>query len=366
MNTTRRKGLHAVLCLLALAALALPAIGALAAAEPWKDNSEHIAAMQAFVACSGERYKARMDGAIQYIGALNGSVSTSSLQADEQAFLATASSVSSMTTPDAITQAEETMKTQIAQFRTDLKTALSAGKGTAAGLKASVDAAEQADQATITGLANAYWAARETSRLDEFAVNDARRTGVLANLTAKGVDVTSAQGIETQIQGAEPALKAALDAHSEQQLKDANTNLDTLNAQFVKAVQGLAWQARETNRLARFDNTTGRMQDRLANLSARGADVSTAQGILSQILALRPQLQSAMDNHDEAALKGVNSQIVSLDQQFVQALKDAMSGLRAQHQQERESRIANRTAGNTTAGGRFFPRAASPVPTVTG
>ncbi|HXW98655.1 MAG TPA: hypothetical protein VEI51_02910 [Methanomicrobiales archaeon] len=366
MSTTPRKGLHTCLCLIVVAALALPAFGALAAAEPWKDNSEHIAAMQAFAAYSGERYKARMDGAIQYIGTLNGSVSTSALQADEQQFLATVSSVGSMTTSDAITQAEQTMKTQIAQFRTDLKTALSAGKGTAAGLKASVDAAETADQATITSLENAWWTARETSRLDEFATNDARRTGVIANLTAKGVDATSAQDIETQIQGEQPALKAALDAHNEQQLKDANQKLDTLNAQFVKAVQGLAWQARETNRLARFDNTTSRMQDRLTNLSARGADVTTAQGILSQILALRPQLQTAMDNHDEAALKGVNSQIVSLDQQFTQALKDAMSGLRNQRQQDRESRIANRTAGNSTAGGRFFPRAAKPVPTVTG
>jgi len=248
---------------------------------------EHIAAMQAFVAYPGEQFKAKMDGAIQYIGTLNGSASTGSLQSDEQQFPSTVSSVTSMTTSDAILQAMQTLKTQIAQVRTDLTTALTADKGSETALSASVNNAVSADQATIQSLDNAYLAARETSRLDEFNVNDARRTGILANLTAKGIDVTPAQSIETQIQGLDSTLRSALDAHNEDQLNDANIQPGEFNEQFTKEIQNLAWQTRETTRLARFDNNTTRMQNMLANLSTRGQDVSSAQSILTQITALR-------------------------------------------------------------------------------
>ena len=54
-------------------ALAIPAVSAQDAGQPWTDNPEHIAAMQAYVAYSGELFKAKMDGAIQYVGGLNGS-----------------------------------------------------------------------------------------------------------------------------------------------------------------------------------------------------------------------------------------------------------------------------------------------------
>ena len=98
------------------------------------------------------------------------------------------------------------------------------------------------------------------------------------------------------------------------------------------------------------------MQDRLTNLSARGQDVSTAQNILVQITALRPQLQTALENHDETALKSVNSQLLSLDHQFSQALRELLSGLRSQQTNRTpenrgmnrsfEDRGINRTAGN--------------------
>ena len=103
-----------------------------------------------------------------------------------------------------------------------------------------------ADQATIQSLDNAYWTARETSRLDEFSYNDARRTGILANLTAKGVDVTSAQQIETQIQALQPGLKAGLDARDDAQLKTVNSQIDTLCQQLAQQIVSISWQARQT------------------------------------------------------------------------------------------------------------------------
>ena len=127
-----------IICLILLAVLVIPAVNAITGrpntgvgeqadvgkyGQSWNDNPEHIAAMQAYTAYSGELFKAKMDGAIQYIGTLN--QSTVTLQNDEQQFLVTVASVQTMTTDDSITQAWGTMTTQVAQFRTDLKTALS-------------------------------------------------------------------------------------------------------------------------------------------------------------------------------------------------------------------------------------------------
>jgi hypothetical protein len=340
-----RKGIRILsLCILALLASGIPAVSAWSQGQSWNDNPEHIAAMQAYTAYSGELFKAKMNGAAQYIGTLNGSASTGSLQTDEQQFLATVASVPSMTTDDAITQAWGTMKAQVAQYRTDLKAALSAGRGSGTALQTSVNSSVTADQATIQSLDTAYWTARETSRLDEFTYNDGRRTGILANLTAKGVDVTSAQQIETQIQALQPGLKAGLDARDDSQLKTVNTQIDALCQQLSQQIVSISWQARETARLAQFDNTTARMQDRLTNLTARGQDITGAQTILSQILGLRPQLQTALENHDEATLRTLNSQIVSLDQQYNQALRAIVSEARAQMNRTSMYRGMNRTA----------------------
>jgi hypothetical protein len=146
-----------------LFALAIPPVSAGSPGQSWADNPEHLAAMQAYAVYSGELYKAKMDGAIQYIGTLNGSVSSGSLQTDEQQFLATVASVPSMTTNDAVMQALATMKNQIAQFRTDLKTALAANNGTETALQTSVSNAVNADQVTIQNLNTAYWTVNQDS-----------------------------------------------------------------------------------------------------------------------------------------------------------------------------------------------------------
>jgi hypothetical protein len=331
-----------IICLVLLAVLLVPAASAWSPGQPWTDNPEHIAAMQAYSAYSGELFKAKMDGAIQYIGTLN--QSTGTLQTDEQQFLATVASVPSMTTSDSITQAWGTMTTQIAQFRTDLKTALSAGNGSESALQTAVNNAVTSDQSTIQNLDTAYWTARETSRLDEFSTNDAARNGILSNLTAKGLSVTPAQNIESQMQALQPDLKADLDARNDSQLSQVNAQLSSLGQQFSQDIASIAWQARETARLAQFSNTTTRMQDRLTNLTARGLDASSAQTILSQITALQPQLKAALENHDESMLMSINSQLASLDQQFVQAVQQIISEARAQMTQTSVNRNTNRTA----------------------
>lgn len=310
------KHITTLCCLCLLVVLGIPAVGAWSTGQPWNDNPEHVAAMQAYVAYSGELYKAKMDGAIQYINGLNGSVSSGTLQADEQQFLSTVSSVQSMSTDDAIVQAEQAMKTQIAQFRTDLVSAYTADNGNLDALRTAIADSVAADQANIQNLDNAFWTAREQSRLDEFSYYDSYRTATLANLTAKGVDVTPAQLVETQIQALEPSLKVALDTHNEAQLDDVNRQLGSLSSQFWTQVSNLDWQARENCRLGWFDNRTAQMDGDIANLSAQNIDTSQAESILDQFQAQRAPLKAAYDNHDQQNVDTLVAQLNALSKQF--------------------------------------------------
>ena len=62
--------------LLCMIALCMPAVSAGATGQSWNNNPEHITAMKAYTAYSGELFRAKMDGAVQYIGTLNSSAST--------------------------------------------------------------------------------------------------------------------------------------------------------------------------------------------------------------------------------------------------------------------------------------------------
>ena len=302
--------------LLCTLVLCIPAVSAADSGQSWSDNPEHIAAEKAYVAYQAEHYRAQMNGAITYIGTISGSAGTGDLSGAEQQFSTTVASVQSMTTNSAIEGALGQMKSEIGTFRTDTVTDMKAFNGSASALHDAVNASVTADQATITGLENAWWAARETSRLDEFTRNDAIRNGALTNLSAKGIDVTKAQSIETQIDGLQASLKSALDAHDEKALASVNDQLGTLSTQFWSAISSASWQERETARLAEFDNRTAILQNELANLTARGTDGSSAQAILDQITAERTPLKAALDSHDQQALRTVDSQLATLYQQF--------------------------------------------------
>ncbi|MGB7788233.1 hypothetical protein [Methanoregula sp.] len=345
----------AMLCMIALY---VPAVSAADSGQSWNNNPEHITAMKAYVAYVSEDYQAMMNGAISYIGTISGSAGTGDLTGAEQQFTATAGSVQSMTTNDSIDAALTQMKGEVSTFHTDTANDLKAYNGSESALRASVNASITADQATIESLDTAWWTARETSRLDEFTHNDAIRNGALTNLSAKGIDVSQPQGIETQIGGLQGSLKSALDARDEKALAGVNTQLGTLGTQFWEAIAGDAWQARETTRLAEFDNRTTILQNQLTNMTARGIDVTQAQAILSQITAERDPLKAAFDNHDQQALKTVDTQLTALYQQF----RTTVQGYR----QAAVSR-ARENAGNMTRNASFrqgaFRGAATPAMT---
>jgi hypothetical protein len=232
-----------------------------------------------------------------------------------------------MTTADQIQAAETQMKTDRTSFMTAAKGSLKQYNGTGKALAASVNASVLAQSATLQALESTWWTDRQTARMDEFATNDERRNGVLSNLTAKGVDVSQAQAIETRIQQEGTVLKTALTSRDEKAIKAANGELATLDKQFVTLVQGDEWTGRETTRLAAFDKEAARMQGVLANLTAKGVDVSQAQAVLTQIGDERDPLKAALDAHDATALKTVNAQIKTLDKQFL----DIVKGYRAVH-----------------------------------
>jgi len=330
----------AVLLVLCTMALCIPLASAADNWQPWYNNPEHITAMKANVAYVGENTKAMMDGAVTYFGTINNGATD--LSSAEQQFLSTVASVQSMNNNQSINEALDQMKSEVTAFRTDVTSDLKTYNGSASELHTAVNASVTADQANIQSLYTAWWAARETSRLDEFTYNDGYRHDALTNLTAKGADVSQAQSVETQIDGLQPSLKSALDNKDEKALESVNDQLGTLCQQFWSDLSAVAWQTRETTRLAEFDNRTTQMQNQLANLTAKGIDVSAAQAILTQIIAERPALQAAFQDKDQNALKTVDSQLTALYQQFRTAVQQI-------RQTQMATIRANMTAHNGTA-----------------
>ena len=252
-----------------------------------------------------------------------------------------------MTSADAVTQAMQTLKTQIAQFRTDLKTVLSAGDGSETALKAAVDNAVQADQTTIGNLDTAYWTARETSRLDEFAYNDARRTGIIANLTAKGIDDTQAQAQPSRPRSRErepasnPVSMHGTRPRSRMQTTSPSRSPSSSRRR-SRALPGRPGrQPGSRGSIIRRPGCRTRWQT-----SRQGVRTSPVRRASSpRSTALRSQLQTAMENQDKATLSRINSQLVSLDQQYIQSVRGILAGSR---QQRAQDRAMNRTGFNST------------------
>lgn len=225
------------LCLVCLIGAVIPAAAAPVNGSSWKDNPEHISAMQAHVAYAGAKGEAQMNGAITYICSISSGAGTASLTAIQSQYAGTVSSVQSMTTSDEIKGASTQMASDEKSFMSTAKDELKQYNGTAKALRASINASVEAQSGTLQGLLDAYWTARTTARMDEFTANDQKRVGILANLTAKGIDVSAAQQIENQIQQDGAVLRSALDSRNEASIRAANEDLATLNKQFAETIK---------------------------------------------------------------------------------------------------------------------------------
>jgi hypothetical protein len=244
------------LCMICLIAAVMPVAASSASGNAWNTNSEHIAAMQAFVAYAGAKGDAQMDGAINYIGTISNGAGTAPLSAIESQFTGTVTSVQSMTTGDQIQQAESQLKTDRTDFMSTAKSSLKEYNGTGKALEQSINASVMAQSATLQGLESTWWTDRQTARMDEFNTNDQRREAVLSNLTAKGIDVSQAQAVENQIQQEGNVLNAALTSHDESAIKAANEDLATLNQQFASIIKSYRAEYRSEHRAGSTPTTT--------------------------------------------------------------------------------------------------------------
>jgi hypothetical protein len=204
----------------------------------WATNPQHIAAMQAGVAYRDALGQARMNGAITYIGSISNGAGTSQLSSDETQFTTAAASVQSMNSESQIKAAISQMGSDQKEFASDAKSALGQYNGNAGALKSSVNASVEAQSATLQGLKDTWWSDRQTARMDVFSTNDQRRNAILTNLTAKGIDDSQAQAVETQIQQEGTVLNAAFTSQDENAVKAANQDLATLTQQFAGIVKG--------------------------------------------------------------------------------------------------------------------------------
>ena len=227
------------LCMFCLILAVMPAAAAPTGGNSWNSDPEHVAAMQAFVAYAGAKGEAQMNGAISYIGTISNGAGTAPLSAIETQFEGTITSVQSMTTGNEIQQAESQLKSDRTDFLSTAKSELKQYNGTGKALEQSINASVMSQATTLQGLDNTWWTDRQTARMNEFSTNDQKRNGILANLTAKGVDVSQAQAVENQIQPEGSVLNTALTNRDESAIKAANQDLATLNQQFAGIIKSL-------------------------------------------------------------------------------------------------------------------------------
>ncbi|MGA7626934.1 MAG: hypothetical protein WCA60_00415 [Methanoregula sp.] len=224
-------------CMICLMAAVMPAGATGVTPDSWNTNASHIAAMQATVAYAGAYGEAQMNGAISYIGSISNGAGTSELTSLETDFSGVVTSVESMTSADQIRQAASQMSSDKKEFMTDAKDELKEYNGTGKALHESVNASVEAQATTLATLKSTAWTDRETARMAEFATNDQNRNNILTKLSGKGIDVSNAQAVESQIQQEGQALQTGFNDQNAQEVKAANQQLSILTTQFREIVQ---------------------------------------------------------------------------------------------------------------------------------
>ena len=76
------------------------------------------------------------------------------------------------------------------------------------------------------------------------------------------------------------------------------------------------WNNHVQYRLQEFDNHVQNANNIIAILGQYNIDTSQLQATLSTIIGMRPELQTALQNHDTAGLKTINAQLAALWKQF--------------------------------------------------
>lgn len=100
-----------------------------------------------------------------------------------------------------------------------------------------------------------------------------------------------------------------------------------MNVKAAKIDAGLQedlWKTHIHDRLETFDMHVQHAKDIIDVLEAHQINTSGPQAVLNQFVALRPELEQALNNHDRDALKTVNAKLIDLTSQFLKSVRDAI------------------------------------------
>ena len=84
------------------------------------------------------------------------------------------------------------------------------------------------------------------------------------------------------------------------------------------------WNSHVQHRLAIYDSNVQYAQNILSTLEKYGIDATPAQATLTTISGKRSDLETALQNRDQAALKTINADLLSLWKEFRTEVKDAI------------------------------------------
>ncbi len=228
-------------CLLLLLAVGIPPASAteilpLPLQQPQtvsaQENPALISALKTHVADLAGFQKSRMDGVIGYIDNISGGSGGADLQAIQEDYLATATSIPLMGTVDEIDAARNDMGDLTRQFSEETRAQMQMFNGSTGDLRSSINGSVAAFGESVDGVKTYAWLAGDAARLRVFDTAITEQDELLTSLDSQGIDVSAARDISGRIAAQRTVLVDALENHDAAALMTTNTAIKSLNQQF--------------------------------------------------------------------------------------------------------------------------------------
>lgn len=203
-----------------------------------QDNAELLSSLKVHVAYIGKIQQARMDGVIQYIDQISEGTGSAHLQQIQEDYLVAAFSIPVMRTVDEINIARDEMRQQSILFADETNAQRVMFNGTTDEMRANANSNMHSIEGTFNSIMYSSWLASETTRLTVFNQSSERRTAILNNLSAQGLDISEAQNLSDQIDTQHLELENALLQNRDGALLSITSGLKQLNQQFRNTIEG--------------------------------------------------------------------------------------------------------------------------------
>jgi hypothetical protein len=201
-----------------------------------QDDAELLSSLKMHAAYIGKMQQARMDGVIEYIDRISEGTGSAHLQQIQEDYLMATFSIPIMRTVDEINTAREEMRQQSILFADETNTQIMMNNGTIDEMRASANSNMQTVEDTFNSIMYSSWLASETTRLKVFNQSSERRTAVLDNLSAQGLDISQARNLSDQIDEQHSELENALLQNRDGVLLSITSGLKLLNQQFRNSI----------------------------------------------------------------------------------------------------------------------------------